>query len=149
MKLKLLEEDRRQHRGVVMSTDEKPKSNSNLFLQAVSTVWHMPGGAWRGAIAAGPLRLWLQFGAALVMTGMLALVAVILWLGPWSGEVELKRVDAFALLSLALCFVVIVCIVGLMDLRLNFSASKDGLRADMGDAHEVQTTTTTTTAVTP
>jgi hypothetical protein len=46
-------------------------------------LWHIPGNAWRGALKASPLRVWLLAGAAIALTVTAGALVWIVWRGGW------------------------------------------------------------------
>lgn len=121
----------------------------------LQTIWHAPGRAWAGALKAAPITIWFRFGAVMIVTGIVGGLIWIFWRGPWSASVERSRLDWLGWNSMAGWFVIVICIVALMDFRLNFRASRSGIEANMAGEHDdppplqVQTTTTTTTVTPP
>lgn len=82
-------------------------------------------------LAAAPVRLWAQVGAGMALTLFAAGVVVILWLGPWSLDVERDRVKALATICLAVLFLVMVALVAITELKVGFSAGRAGFKADV------------------
>lgn len=120
----------------------------------LETVWHAPGRAWAGALKAAPITLWWRFGAVMIVTGIVGGLILIFWKGPWSAAVERARLDWLGWNSMAGWFVIVICIVALMDFRLNFRASRAGVEANMAGDHDdapplAQVTTTTTVTGAP
>jgi hypothetical protein len=105
-----------------------------------SLLWHMPGRAWSAALAAGPLKLWLQALGQIAMTFFAVGVTLILWLGPWTLAVEDERVGAITAIALTCLFIVLVYGVAMTGLNLNVHASKTGVEAEINqDDDEPQT----------
>lgn len=119
---------------------------------ALGRVWRMPGNAWHAALKAANITLWWRFGAALVVSLTIAMLIYIFWRASfWPAEAWRVRADWLGYTLMWSCFTQIICIVAIMDFRLNFRASRQGIEANMaGDEHEklepltVETKTTTT-----
>ena len=109
---------------------------------------------WAALIAAAPIPLWWRAGAAVALTGVFAGVIVIFWRARfWPPEAWELRGNWLGYMGLSAAFTLLISIVALMDLRLNFRASRTGIEANMaGDDHDappLATVTTTTTVETP
>jgi len=129
---------------------DKPEGR---LARAASLIWNLPGNAWRGAIAAANVTLWWRFGAAILVTGLFAWIIWIFWKGrfwPGDGNAWHVRGDWLGWFGMSCAFLLLVCIVALMDFRLNFRASRTGIEANMAGDEDppppltVETTTTTT-----
>ncbi len=118
-------------------------------------LWHAPGRTWAAMLRAASITLWWRFGAVLIVTGIVGALIWIIWKGPWTLAVQLDRLNWLGWNSMAGWFVIVICIVALMDFRLNFRASRSGVEANMAGDHENDaplaqvTTTTTVTGATP
>lgn len=86
---------------------------------------------WTAMIAAAPPRFWAQVGAGQALTVFAAGIVLILWLGPWSIDVERARVDALARICLAVLFLVLVALAAITELKFGIRAGKDGFNADV------------------
>lgn len=116
-----------------------------------ATLWHAPGRTWAGMMKAAPVRLWLQAGAAVVLTVCWVGYGLVIWKGPWPLALAGKQLDLLGqgqIMGGALLLVTILCLTGM---RGNFSAGKDGVRADIDreDEAPASVVTTTTTEVKP
>lgn len=114
-----------------------------------SLIWNWPGNAWRGAIAAANVTLWWRFGAAIMVTGLFAWIIFIFWRARfWPPEAWQVRGQWLGWFGMACAFLLVICIVALMDFRLNFRASRAGVEANMAGERDptplAQVTTTTT-----
>lgn len=96
-----------------------------------SLLWHVPGNAWRGALAGAPLTQWWRAGAGIAMTAMAVLLIWIIWKGPWDRSVEADRLNWLGYMAMGTLFIVGVAIVALMDVRVAFRASRQGLDANI------------------
>lgn len=94
-------------------------------------LWHMPGRLWSGMMKAAPVTVWARFGGALSVSVGIAVLVAVIWLGRWSLAVEAARLDWLGLYGVLLILALIVCIVALFDFKLNFSASRSGISANM------------------
>lgn len=91
----------------------------------------MIGRIWRAMLAAAAPRFWAQVGAAQALTIFAAGIVCILWLGPWSVDVERARVDALARICLAVLFLVLMALAAITELKFGIRAGKDGFNADV------------------
>lgn len=123
---------------------------------AGSLIWHMPGRAWAGALAAAPWRQWAQALAAFTFTGLLLANMLIIWRGGWGPATETQRLELLGQMSIVLGVLIMLCLLAITDLAVNLSASRSGLNLSAGaDDHQGPeqvakvTTTTTVTAAAP
>lgn len=87
-------------------------------------LFHFPGRAWRGALAAGSLRLWLRFGAGVVFSVWAVGLVAIVWLGVWPADLAGQRL---AILGWALWGVLILLAMLLVSLTgISVKASGPG-----------------------
>lgn len=118
---------------------------------AFAAVWHAPGRTWAAAVKAASITLWWRFGAVVMMTALVSWLIWIIWRGPWPAQAWEVRLELLGRISLSAMFIILVGVVALMDLKLNFSWSKDGLSSSMqGDQDpppEGTTRVTNTTTV--
>lgn len=91
----------------------------------------MIGRIWRAMLAAAPVRLWAQVGAAQALTLFAAGIVAVIWLGPWSASVEHARLEALARICLAVLFLVLVALAAITELKFGIRAGKDGFNADV------------------
>lgn len=125
------------------------------ILAVLRKLWHIPGRAWAGMMAANlqALRIWLQAAGQFAMTIFAAGVVLIIWLGPWTDAVELKRIDGVVWIALGCLIIVAIYAVAMTLTNLNLHAGRDGLNIGIGqddDASAPQAVrTTTTTEVIP
>lgn len=102
-----------------------------------SLIWHMPGRVWAGMLRAAPMPLWWRAGAAVVLTGIFAGVIAIFWRAKfWPPEAWELRGNWLGYMGLSAAFTLLISIVALMDLRLNFRASRTGIEANMAGDDE-------------
>lgn len=121
----------------------KPNAVVEWMRGTSSLLWHSPGRAWAGMMAAGELSLWLTAGAAMAWTIMSAALV-------WLFKDRLTSDDAVKLILTADALVG-VAILAITGREISLSVTKGGLQADIGKddgvpAARVTTTTTTTTA---
>lgn len=132
-----------------------PMKPPGAFVRVILALWHAPGRTWAGALMAANITLWWRCGAAFASTALFALVIWIFWKAPfWPAAAWAVRADWLGSFGLSAAFLMLVCIVALMDFRLNMSVSRSGLNASMAGDHDeppppvAQVTTTTTTEIT-
>jgi hypothetical protein len=103
-----------------------------------SLLWHAPGRTWAGMMAANPsaLKIWLQAGAQVAMTIFAAAIVGIVWVGPWSGNVEAKRLDGLVWIALGCLVIIMVYAVAITATNLSLHAGKDGLNLGIGQDDE-------------
>lgn len=110
-------------------------------------------GIWRGLIAAAPVKIWAQIGAAMAFTVLIVGFGLVIWKGPWLVEhqaLQLEWLGRGMVISGILSLVALVAITGL---SVNLDAGRNGLRAsidqDEAAALPPVVRTVTETTVTP
>lgn len=106
---------------------------------------------WRALIAAAPVKIWAQIGAAIALTLMVGGALALLWHGPWPSEREGQRLDAVFFLAVGLEVLMLVALAAITGLNVNVRGGKDGVSAsiDQDDADPIAIKTTTETVITP
>lgn len=101
------------------------------YLRAWLAVWNAPGRFWAGMLRAAPVQEWWKAGGQMALTAFAAGIVLILWLGPWTLNVEPKRVDWLGGLAVLALVGVMVYAVAATNMRLNLRAGKGGIEANM------------------
>lgn len=114
----------------------------------------MIGRMWNALIRAAPVRLWAQvlgFGTVVgVIVHTLHLFFETINDRGTPLEVVVILANGAVWIALALCFVALVEVVAITELKLGLNASSSGLRADLEHDDDPQSTTVeTTVTVTP
>lgn len=120
------------------------------FAACVLAIWHAPGRIWVGALRAAPIQEWWKAGGQMALTAFAGAIVLILWLGPWTLDVETKRVDWLGGLAVLALVGVMVYAVAATNMRLNLRAGRGGIEANMAgddDPAPPAATITTTTEV--
>jgi hypothetical protein len=104
---------------------------------------------WRAALAAAPIRTWATIAAGPFTLAFAIAALLIVWLGPWEAAQQAKQLDIIGWMGLSGLGLQLVVLISMSGVGVNFSAGKDGVKADLGRDEEpnATVTTTTTTAV--
>ena len=109
------------------------------------------GNVWRAVLAAAPVKIWAQIGAAVTLSMMAFAALAIIWHGPWPSERIGQRLDLVFYLAVGLEVLVLVALAAITGLNVNLHGGKDGLHAsiDQDEVQPLKVETTVATTVTP
>lgn len=107
--------------------------------------------AWKAVLAAAPVKIWAQIGAAVALSGVLLLGGWVIWKGPWAAIHQGKQLDALFYLLVGVELLMMVALAAITGLNVNLHGGKDGLHAsiDQDEAQPMKVETTVATTVTP
>lgn len=117
--------------------------------------WPNPGKiiaqVWTALLAAAPVKVWAQVGAAMVNTVVLVGFGLVIWLGPWLEIHQAIQLDWLGYGMTMAAFLSLVSLAAITGLSVNVHGGKDGLTAsiDQDEAQPITVTTKTETTVTP
>lgn len=102
---------------------------------------------WRAMLAAAPVKIWAQIGAAMAFTLVLVGFGLVIWLGPWVEARQAQQIDWLGYGMMATALLTLVALAAITGLNINFKVDKDGGSGsiDQDAPPAVATTTTTTT----
>lgn len=111
----------------------------------------MIGQIWRALIAAAPVKVWAQVGAAMAGTLVLVGFGLVIWLGPWLPEHQALQIEWLGRGMVITGFLTLVALVAITGLSVNVQGGRDGLRAsiDQDEAQPLAVTTVTETTISP
>lgn len=111
----------------------------------------MIGRVWRAMIAAAPVKVWAQVGAAMALTLVLVGFGLVIWLGPWLAEHQALQIEWLGRGMVITGFLTLVALVAITGLSVNVHGGKDGVHAsiDQDDAAPLAVETVTKTTITP
>lgn len=101
---------------------------------------------WAAMLAAAPVKIWAQIGAAMAFTLVLVGFGLVIWLGPWVEARQAQQIDWLGYGMMATALLTLVALAAITGLNINFKGGKDGVSGsiDQDEAGPVVTTTTTT-----
>jgi uncharacterized membrane protein YcjF (UPF0283 family) len=107
--------------------------------------------AWKAILAAAPVKIWAQIGAAMSLTLVFAGFGLVIWLGPWAPALQGKQIDWLGYGMMAAALLVLVALAAITGLNVDLHGSKDGVHAriDQDEAQPMKVETTVATTVTP
>lgn len=106
---------------------------------------------WRAVLAAAPVKIWAQIGAAVALTIVLVAGGWVIWKGPWAAIHQGRQLDALFYLLVGVELLMMVALAAITSLSVSLHGSKDGLHAsiDQDEAQPLKVETTVATTVTP
>ncbi len=109
------------------------------------------GDVWRAVLAAAPVKIWAQIGAAVALTIVLVAGGWVIWKGPWAAIHQGRQLDALFYLLVGVELLMMVALAAITSLSVSLHGSKDGLHAsiDQDEAQPLKVETTVATTVTP
>ncbi|MET3527278.1 hypothetical protein [Phenylobacterium koreense] len=107
--------------------------------------------AWRAVLAAAPVKIWAQIGAAVALTMVLVAGAWVIWKGPWAAVYQGKQLDALFYLLVGVELLMMVALAAITGLSVNVHGGRDGIHAsiDQDEAQPLEVKTTVATTVKP
>lgn len=110
-----------------------------------SRIWHMPGRMWSGMLAAAPVKIWAQIGAAMAFTLLMTGFGLVIWLGPWGRDRQEQQIDWLGYGMMLAAFLAVVAMVAMTGLGLSFKANRSGVEAVIDQDDNAVTATVTAT----
>lgn len=108
---------------------------------------------WKAMLAASPVKVWAQIGAAMALTLVMVGYALVIWRGPWLKIHQAQQIDWLGYGMMATALLVLVALAAITGLNVNVRGGRDGLQAsiDQDEAEPLPPVveTVTTTTVTP
>ena len=105
---------------------------------------------WRAMLAAAPVKIWAQIGAAMAFTLVLVGFGLVIWLGPWIPARQAQQIDWLGYGMVSAALLALVALAAITGLNVNLKAGKDGLTGSIDqDERATQIETITKTTVTP
>lgn len=106
---------------------------------------------WRALLAAAPVKIWAQIGAAVALTFVLLAGGAVIWRGPWDHALQSKQLDALFYLLVGVEVLTLVALAAITGLNVNLHGGRDGIHAsiDQDEVKPLKVETTVATTVTP
>ena len=106
---------------------------------------------WRALLAAAPVKIWAQIGAAMAGTLVLLGFGLVIWLGPWLPEHQALQIEWLGRGLVIAGILTLVALVAITGLSVNVHGGRDGIHAsiDQDEAKPLEVKTTVATTVTP
>lgn len=108
---------------------------------------------WKAMLAAAPVKVWAQIGAAMALTVVMVGFGLVIWKGPWLEAHQKTQLDWLGYGMITTALLVLVALAAITGLNVNVRGGRDGVQASI-DQDEAQplapvVETVTTTTVTP
>lgn len=109
------------------------------------------GKVWRALLAAAPVKIWAQIGAAMALTLVFVGYGLVIWRGPWEVAHQAQQLDWLGYGMIAAALLVLVALAAMTGLNVNLHGGKDGIHAsiDQDEPQPLKVETTVATTVTP
>lgn len=109
------------------------------------------GKFWRALLAAAPVKVWAQIGAAMALTFVFVGYGAVIWKGPWAPAYQGQQINWLGYGMMAAAVLVLVALAAITGLNVNLHGGKDGLHAsiDQDEVQPLKVETTVATTVTP
>lgn len=106
---------------------------------------------WRALLAAAPVKIWAQIGAAMAGTLVLLGFGLVIWLGPWLPEHQALQIEWLGRGLVIAGILTLVALVAITGLSVNVHGGRDGIHAsiDQDEPQPLEVKTTVATTVTP
>lgn len=106
---------------------------------------------WRALLAAAPVKIWAQIGAAMALTLVFVGYGLVIWRGPWEVARQAQQIDWLGYGMMAAAILVLVALAAITGLNVNIHGGKDGLHAsiDQDEAQPLAVETVTKTTIMP